>query len=69
MPGIGSCATGFYYYRRGLEGVAEFSQRILYTKQDVEKDRETVYWTADTLAGLSQVETTLGQIAAHLFDH
>ena len=60
---------GFYYYRRGLEDLAEWIQRLLYADQDDEQDRSALYWATETVAELSNVETTLGKIAAHLFHH
>ena len=56
----------FYYYRRGLEDIAEFVQRILYTDQDDKKDHETSHWTAACLGDLSNVEATVAKISAHL---
>lgn len=60
---------GFYYYRRGLEDLAEWVQRFLYGDQDEEQERSSLHWAAETLANLPDVETTLGKISAHLFDH
>jgi spectinomycin phosphotransferase len=56
----------FYYYRRGLEDVAEFTKSILYTDQDDEKDRETIHWTGACLKDLSNVEAAVVKISAHL---
>jgi len=56
----------FYYYRRGLEDLADWLPRILYAGQGDEKDRETLYWTAETLKDLAHVETKLDKISAHL---
>jgi spectinomycin phosphotransferase len=58
---------GFYFYRRGLEDLAEWLQRLLYADQDDEQARSALYWAAETLATLSNMETTLGKIAARLF--
>ncbi len=55
---------GFYYYRRGLQDLADWIQRILYADQDDAKDRRTLCWTGETMAELSKVETTLGKISA-----
>ena len=59
----------FYYYRRGLEDLAEWVQRFLYANQDDEQERSSLHWAAETLAGLPNVETTLGKISAHLSHH
>lgn len=56
----------FYYYRRGLEDIADFLQRILYTDQDDKKDHDTLHWTAVCLEDLSNVEATVAKISAHL---
>lgn len=56
---------GFYYYRRALEDIADWVQRMLYADQDDEKDTNSLHWAAVTLADLPNVETTLARIAAH----
>lgn len=57
---------GFYYYRRGLEDLADWVQRFLCGDQDDEHERSSLHWAAETLAGLPTVETTLGKIRAQL---
>jgi len=60
---------GFYYYRRGLEDLTEWLQRLCCANQDEEQVRNALHWAAETVAGLSAVETTLDKIAAHLQRH
>jgi thiamine kinase-like enzyme len=57
---------GFYYYRCGLEDLAEWIQRFLYVDQDDEQDRNALHGAAETLADLPNVGTTLGKIVAHI---
>lgn len=57
---------GFYYYRRGLEDLAEWIQRLLYSHQGGEQDRSALHWAAETVASLSNAEAKLNKIAAHL---
>ncbi|MDP2859525.1 MAG: phosphotransferase [Bacillota bacterium] len=57
---------GFYYYRRGLEDLAEWIQRLLYADQGDEQECSALHWATETVAELSKVEPTLGKIAAHL---
>jgi spectinomycin phosphotransferase len=57
---------GFYYYRRGLEDLADWLQRLLYTDQDDEAVRSALHDAGRILADLAHVETRLRRIAAHV---
>ncbi len=57
---------GFYYYRRGLEDLTEWLQRLLQVNQTEEQVRNALHWATETVARLSEVEATLGRIAKRL---
>jgi hypothetical protein len=49
----------FYFYRRGLEDVADFILRILRRVDSPERDQQETKWMIGCLEGLEQIETTV----------
>ena len=56
----------FYFYRRGLEDVADFIFRILRGKNRPERDQQEIEWMVDCLEGMPQIEGTVEKIRARL---
>ena len=56
----------FYFYRRGLEDIADFIFRILRREDDPEKDRQEVKWMLECVTGLAEVEKTIKEIQSTL---
>jgi hypothetical protein len=49
----------FYFYRRGLEDIADFILRILRRDGDFERDRQDIKWMLDCISGLKKIEDTI----------
>ena len=56
----------FYFYRRGLEDVADFIFRILRRKNNPERDQQEIAWMVDCLEGMPQIEGTVAKIRERL---
>ncbi len=59
---------GFYYYRRGLEDLADWIHLLLHVDHGEVRDRTFLYKATKTIDFLSDVEATLVRISARL-DH
>ena len=59
---IDSGILGFYFYRRGLEDIADFIFRILRGDNGPERDQQEIKWMVGCLDGLSQIEGTLSEL-------
>jgi Ser/Thr protein kinase RdoA (MazF antagonist) len=59
---LGLDALGFYFYRRGLEDLAEWIQRLLHTEQSQEQASRALHWAAQTLSELARTEATLEKL-------
>jgi spectinomycin phosphotransferase len=75
MPGYESQAgaadldpsiLAFYYYRRGLEGILDWLQRICNGTGGLERDRMDLEDTIDCLDGMAFIEPTITRIQTHL---
>jgi spectinomycin phosphotransferase len=55
---------GFYFYRRGLEDIADFILRILRGNNSPERDQQEIEWMVGCINGLAQIECTLSRLAA-----
>jgi Ser/Thr protein kinase RdoA (MazF antagonist) len=56
----------FYFFRRGLEDVADFIFRILRRENSPERDQQEIKWMLDCLEGMSQIEGTVTKIRERL---
>lgn len=61
--GVDGEILGFYFYRRGLEDIADFILRILRGDNGPERDQQEIQWMVGCLDGLSQIEGTLSRLA------
>ncbi len=52
----------FYFYRRGLEDIADFVLRILRRDGDPERDKEDIGWMMGCLTELEQIEDTISWV-------
>lgn len=56
----------FYFYRRGLEDIADFIFRILRRENRPERDQQEIEWMVDCLEGMRQIESTVSAICERL---
>jgi thiamine kinase-like enzyme len=52
----------FYFYRRGLEDVADFILRILRRANSPERDQQEIQWMRECLIGLGEIENTVSRL-------
>ena len=56
----------FYFYRRGLEDIADFILRILRRVNSPERDQQEIQWMQECIAGLEQIEDTVAKLENRL---
>jgi aminoglycoside phosphotransferase (APT) family kinase protein len=61
--GLDADTLAFYMYRRGLEDLADWLQRLFAGVDDDETERRAVHWAGETVDELAGVEARLGRVA------
>jgi hypothetical protein len=56
-------ALAFYLYRRGLEDLADWLQRLIAGVDDDDKERQAIHWARETVDGLGGVESLVPRVA------
>jgi hypothetical protein len=55
----------FYFYRRGLEDIADFILRILHRDGDPERDQQEIQWMMECITGMEQIEDTVSKLESN----